>query len=297
MCPLRTSLDLRTLSEQELAVRAFFDRYAEHYERSWDLKAHGLHVGIFASPADAPSADSLETAYQRSRDHVVAMLQKVRPLTPQSRVLDVCCGTGATLSQVVEEFGGVGVGVDISSAQIERAIRLRGLEDAKSHAKLRFREGSASRISEIIGDLPRFTHVFSQDGLLFVQDRARALAGIHVALQPGGALVISDFVPLTSAEEIDAAIRARVYDDVKWKGGVRYQQYIDLLDEAGFELVQAELRPLDMRMTYAALVPRTLALAKDGDETYAFLAKRYEGIVTAVDNHDLTWAWFVAIKR
>lgn len=297
MSHLQSSLVLQALCEQELAVRAFFDRYADHYERSWDLKAHGLHVGIFERPDEVLAADGLENAYQRSRDHVIGLLEKVRPLAVESRVLDVCCGTGATLSQIVETYRCCGAGVDISPVQIERAVQLRRPQSAPGPRQMLFREGSASTIEGIIGDLPPFTHVFSQDGFLFVHDRARAFEGIHSALQPGGALVISDFVPRISREEIDAAVRARVYDDVKWKEGVSLQSYLELLEGSGFEVVQAELRPLDMRMTYAALAPRTRAFAQDGDETYAFLAKRYEGIVTAIDNRALTWGWFVARKR
>ena len=133
--------------------------------------------------------------------------------------------------------------------------------------------------------------------MLFVEDREAALHSIHAALVPGGALVISDFVPRISPEELDAAIRARVYDDVKWSQGLRFQEYLDLLEGTGFEVVQAELRPSDMRATYAALAPRTLALAAGGDQVYSFLAKRYEGIVKAVDNRALTWGWFAARKR
>jgi SAM-dependent methyltransferase len=280
-----------------MAVREFFDRYAEYYERSWDLKAHGLHVGIFEHPNEARDTNGLEQAYQRTRDHVASLLEKVSPISSRSRVLDVCCGTGATLAQIVERRGCFGAGVDISPAQIERAVRLRIRESRSSPGELWFREGSASTIGEVIGDLAPFTHVFSQDGFLFVQDRTSAFADIHAALEPGGALVVSDFVPRISPEEIDAAVRARVYDDVKWKGGVRFQEYLDLLSGAGFDLVQVELRPLDMRTTYAALAPRTRALAQRVDEAYAFLADRYEGIVTAIDNQALTWGWFVARRR
>lgn len=287
----------KPLPEPEQAVRDFFDRYAEYYERSWDLKAHGLHVGIFEHPADPPEPGVLEDAYQRSRDHVAGLLAKVRPLSSASRVLDVCCGTGATLSQIVEGTGCSGVGVDISPAQIELAIHLR-LEDPSARRKeLTFLEGSASTINEITGDMEPFSHVFSQEGLLFVQDRRKALTGLYEALEPGGALVISDFVPRVSREEMAPETRARVYDDAKWKGGMSFQDYLNLLEDVGFELIQSELRPADMRATYAALAPRTRALAQGSDaDTYAFLAKRYDGIVSAVDSRQLTWGWFVARK-
>lgn len=278
-------------ADPEAAVREFFDRHAEYYERSWDTREHGLHVGIFDGPPAA--CGDLESAYQRSRDHVVELLERMRPLGHGARVLDVCCGTAATLSQIVRRHDCVGIGVDISAAQLERAARLRQTEGR--HGTLLLREGSASSLEAVVRDQAPLTHAFSQEGLLFAHDKPAALRGLFDLLDQAGVLVISDFVPLASKDEIDAAVRARVYDDVKWADGLRFQEYLDLLGDTGFALVQAELRPLDMRMTYDKLVPRTQAMADD-DATYAFLAKRYAGIVKAVDDGALSWAWFAARK-
>mgnify|MGYP003826352545 CR=1 FL=1 len=159
-----------------------------------------------------------------------------------------------------------------------------------------FRQGSASLIDDVVRDQAPFTHVFSQEGLLFAHDKHRAVKGMFDLLALGGALVISDFVPQASKEDIDAALRARVYEDVKWAGGLSFQQYLELLKETGFELVQAELRPLDMKRTYEMLIPRTEAMAADGGEIYSFLAKRYAGIVTAIRDGALSWGWLAARK-
>lgn len=299
--PLLNSSGLRTvpsdtLGEIEAPVKAFFDRHAEYYEQSWDTREHGLHVGIFDGPVVAQADGDLESAYQRSRDHVVQLLERMYPLGHSSRVLDVCCGTAATLSQIARLYDCVGVGVDISEVQLERAARLRTQDGEGKCGRLLFRQGSASVIESVVGDQAPFTHVISQEGLLFAHDKCAAVRGIFDLLVPGGALVISDFVPQASREEIDAALRARVYEDVKWAEGLTFVQYLDLIRKAGFQLVQAELRPLDMRTTYEKLIPRTQALA-DGDATYQFLARRYAGIVQAVDDGALSWAWFAARKR
>lgn len=283
----------------EAPVRAFFDQYADYYERSWDMREHGLSVGMFENyaEADAEPGQDLEDAYQRSREHVVDLLQRIRPLGANSRVLDVCCGTGATLSQIAERYACMGLGVDISSAQIRHAKRLRNQCGKGGCGQLVFKEGSASMISAVAGDTAPFTHVFSQEGLLFAHDKRGAMQGICDLLEVGGALVISDFVPQMSKQELDASLRARVYEDVKWAAGLSFGQYLALINRSGFEVVQAELRPVDMRMTYQELVPRTRALAAAGDETYAFLARRYAGIVRAVDDGALSWGWFAARKR
>lgn len=285
--------------EFEAPVKAFFDRHAEHYERSWDRREHGLHIGIFDGSEDAEvsGADALESGYQRSRDHVIELLHRMRRLGTDARVLDVCCGTGATLSQIAHSYDCVCVGVDISGVQIGRAVRLRSHHGQGKRGRVLFREGSGSLIENVAHDQAPFTHVLSQEGLLFVHDKRSAMRGICNLLTPGGALVISDFVPQVSREEIDSSLRARVYDDVKWAGGLTFQQYLEVLNETGFQLIQAELRPLDMRTTYAQLIPRTQTMADGGDATYAFLARRYAGIVKAVDDGALSWGWFAARKR
>ena len=255
-----------TTEEREAAIKVFFNRYADYYERSWDTREHGLHVGIFDRYATSDDCSGLEAAYQRSRDHVAALLEQISPLGPHARILDVCCGTGATLAQVVDHHDCLGVGVDISEAQLRHADRLRLHGEKKLRGRLSFREGSASLVGQVVGDLAPFTHVLSQDGLLFAYDKRESLREIHDLLVPNGALVISDFVPQVSKAEIDAALRARVYEDVKWAEGLAFQEYQTLLRETGFELVQAELRPFDMRTTYEKLASRTQAMAADGDQ-------------------------------
>lgn len=287
------------IDDIEAPVKAFFDQYADYYECSWDMREHGLSVGMFENyaEANAEQAQDLEDAYQRSREHVVGLLKRIRSIGASSRVLDVCCGTGATLSQIAERYSCMGLGVDISDAQISHAKRLRNQSDKGGLGQLAFKQGSASLIGTVAGNKAPFTHVFSQEGLLFAHDKQGALQGICDLLEQGGALVISDFVPQMSKQELDASLRARVYEDVKWAAGLTFEQYLALLNQSGFEVVQAELRPVDMRMTYQELVPRTNALAAAGDETYSFLARRYAGIVRAVDDGALSWGWFAARKR
>ena len=90
----------------EALVMTFFDRHANYYVHSWDRREHGLHVGIFDGSEDAEGSDgdALESGYQRSRDHVIELLRRMRPLGADARVLDVCCGTGATLSQIAHSY-------------------------------------------------------------------------------------------------------------------------------------------------------------------------------------------------
>lgn len=285
------------IAQTEAPVREFFDAYAIHYERTWDLAHFGLNVGIFTSLDVVPDGEqTLEAAFLRSRGHVAELLSRSTPLGVDSRVLDVCCGSGATLEHLAKSFGCSGVGIDISATQIEAARRLRTSSTDPAAVRLRFLQGSASCLADVVATLPRFTHVVSQDGLLFAHDKTSAIKGIYDVLAPGGTAVISDFVPRMPSNRVDGGVRSRVYDDVKWRKGLRFEEYIRLLERTGFTLAQAELRPADMRATYALLAERLGATPDTDGGVYSFLRARYEGVVSAIDAKALTWGWFSVVK-
>jgi SAM-dependent methyltransferase len=108
-------------------------------------------------------------------------LDRLAPL-PGERILDVGCGSGATLSELAGRVGDSGevVGIDISRPLLERArVRVGGapnvqltLADASNHAF----DG-------------RFDAVFSRLGVMFFADPVSAFQNLRRALVPGGRLV------------------------------------------------------------------------------------------------------------
>ncbi len=111
-------------------------------------------------------------------------------LEPGARVLDVCCGAGASAIPAAEAVGPGGsvVGVDL-------AENLLGLARKKAAArKLRnvtFRRGDLLAL----GVGPEFDAVVCVFGIFFVPDMAAAARSLRGAVRPGGRLAITTWGP------------------------------------------------------------------------------------------------------
>ena len=125
-----------------------------------------------------------------------------------AKVLDVACGTGIASREAMTRVGAGGhvTGLDPAPGMIAAAKEIAPDMD--------WRLGAAE-------DLPfndgTFDHVVSQFGIMFFQDRAKAMAEMHRVLKPGGTLalaawhgldqnpVYADIVQLMCTEVSDAA--------------------------------------------------------------------------------------------
>ena len=110
-------------------------------------------------------------------------------LRPGARVLDLCCGTGASALPAAEAVGpsGMVVGVDITEALLERA---RAKAAAAGLHNVRF-EGAAVEGLEF--PAASFDAVISVFGLFFVDDMAGLLSRAWSWLAPGGVLAITSW--------------------------------------------------------------------------------------------------------
>ena len=95
------------------------------------------------------------------------------------RVLDVACGTGV-LAREAERRGAGVVGLDRNAGMLAVARRLA--------PKVVWREGMAEKIPFDDGS---FDAVGCQFGLMFFEDRVKALAEMMRVLKPGGRLVVA----------------------------------------------------------------------------------------------------------
>lgn len=101
---------------------------------------------------------------------------------PGQRVLDVACGTGALTQALCDRVGAGGavVGLD-ANAQMLDVARRKGLP-------VEWREGRAETLP--FGDAT-FDAVASQFGLMFFEDRRKALREMMRVLRPGGRLAVA----------------------------------------------------------------------------------------------------------
>jgi arsenite methyltransferase len=136
---------------------------------------------------DAATAKALERAYHkrdmiRRRRHVRAALAAA----PGERILDIGCGPGFYVRELLDEVGEAGsiVAVDASPDMLGLA-RHR----CEGHGNVTFREGNATALPVDDGD---FDAALCVQVMEYVPDAPAALAEIYRALRPGGRALIWD---------------------------------------------------------------------------------------------------------
>ncbi len=282
---------------QENATREKFNALKKYYDETWDEDSHTLHVGLFQT-----GHDSLTDAYANATTHLINRIHAVVPIDDKSILLDIGCGTGRTLIKICEAFGCSGVGIDLSDAQIlDAQARLVDLNSARTARGLteihvRFVQGSASELEEILKNDERFTHVISQDAIMLVANKQSLFENVYRFLAPDGVLAVTDFlseVPATNMPESDQRL---VYSLVNWAGELSEDAYLKILNAVGFAGVTVERHDADMLRTYQMLVDKMQPYTNREDAMYKDLQSRYQHIVDAVKRGKMGWGLFIAQK-
>jgi arsenite methyltransferase len=157
---------------------------------------------------DQRVAEQLEVVY-RSRDvrRRRGLVREALEPSPGDRILDVGCGPGYYVAELLEIVGAQGavVGVDASADMLAIAERR-----CEGHDNAAFHRADATALP--VADAA-FDAAFSVQVLEYVEDATAALAEIHRALRPGGRAVIWDVDWATlSIHSPDPARTARVLD-------------------------------------------------------------------------------------
>lgn len=157
-------------------------------------------AGVF--DRSASTYDTVIPFFARFANHLVG----VAALRPGERVLDLACGSGAVLTAAAAAVapGGHVVGVDVSTAMVERA----SLASAPDDVTIEARVGDAEALADADAS---FDAVLCGFGVFFFPDPATALREAKRVLAPGGRFVASTFTERTGTypwlEEVAAAIR------------------------------------------------------------------------------------------
>ena len=116
------------------------------------------------------------------------IIAKEIKLTPGSRILDVGCGTGALIQELISQSSSAHVeGVDANPGML--AIARQNLPSVSFH------EGAAESLPFGNSD---FDAVVSQFALMLFEDRERSLKEMWRVLKPGGQLVVAVFDEITN---------------------------------------------------------------------------------------------------
>jgi arsenite methyltransferase len=165
-------------------------------------------AGMAQMAFDERAAARLEKLYA-TRD-VLRRRRLVREAVaaaPGERVLDVGCGPGFYVRELLDEVtpGGSVVGVDASPDMLAVAARR-----CEGHGDVELRHGEATELPVARAD---FDAALSVQVLEYVPDATAALAEIHRALRPGGRVVVWDVDWSTvSWHSADAGRMARVLE-------------------------------------------------------------------------------------
>jgi arsenite methyltransferase len=228
---------------------------------------------------DEDTAQRLELAYQsRDAGRRRALVRKALAAQPGERVLDVGCGPGFYLADLLDDVGAEGsvVGVDSSPPMLAMAARR-----CEGRANVTLAEGEATSLP--VGDA-EFDAVLSVQVLEYVEDIPAALAEARRALRPGGRALIWD---------VDwATISLRTQDEA------RMRQVLDAWDEhlADPSLprrLTAELRAAgfaDPRMEGHAFVTNELIPDTYGGFVVPFIEQFVVDASTAPEDVARAWA-------
>jgi len=214
-------------------------------------------------------------------------------ITTGSRVVDFCAGLGGPARYFAHRFGADVTGVELTPARVADAIdltRLVGLEN-----RVRIAEGDvmAAPLPDASADA-----VISQEALLHVPDKARALGEAFRVLRRGGRIAFTDWVvhrPLTAD---DATILA---EGMAARNLQNVSGYRDALSAAGF----VEIVDEDLTLEWGPILEARFAMYRRlrdeaekagtpaGDDPFY---RSYERLVALVLGRSLGGARFSATK-
>jgi sarcosine/dimethylglycine N-methyltransferase len=175
-----------------------------------------------------------------------------------TRVADFCAGLGGPSRYFAHRYGADVTGIELTPARVKGAGELTrrvGLQD-----KVRILEGNVMQVPLADGSIDV---VVSQEALLHVPDKRRALAEAWRILKPGGRIAFTDWVahrPLSGAD------RALMWQGMAVTDLYDLPAYAGLVREAGFSIDTVE----DLTREWGGILTQRLAMyRKLREETQA----------------------------
>jgi sarcosine/dimethylglycine N-methyltransferase len=194
-----------------------------------------------------------------------------------TRVVDFCSGLGGPSRYFAHRYGADVIGIELTPARVKGAqqlTRLVGLQNS-----VRAVEGNVMQVPlpDTSADV-----VISQEALLHVPDKERALAEAYRILKPGGRIALTDWIAHRPLSDADRELMRQAMAVADLYG---LQTYADLIRRAGFSVNSVE----DLTADWGVILKQRLAMYRKLREeaqaagTPAGHDAFYEGYVRFVD--------------
>jgi ubiquinone/menaquinone biosynthesis C-methylase UbiE len=175
-------------------------------------------------------------------------LARLAELRRGQRIADFCAGLAGPARYYATRYGVDVTGIELTPARVKGAnelTRLVGLDD-----KVRVVEGNVMAVPLEDASVDA---VLSQEALLHVPDKAKALREAHRILKPGGRLAFTDWVAHEPLSEADAQL---MWQGMAATNLLNLADYEALLTRCGFTVVSSE----DLTAQWAAILKERLAM-------------------------------------
>jgi ubiquinone/menaquinone biosynthesis C-methylase UbiE len=156
-----------------------------------NMPGDAQHAQQRAASAYNAAADFYDASPLSFWDYFGRRTIELASLPSGSRVLDVCCGAGASALPAAEAVGPTGnvIGVDLAKNLLELA-RAKAIQ--RNLANIEFEVGDMLSMRFPVASFDAVVCVF---GIFFVPDMARAVSELWSRIRPGGKLAVTTWGP------------------------------------------------------------------------------------------------------
>lgn len=249
----------------------------EFYRNVWG--GEDIHIGLYRNED--------ENIGEASRRTVATMAQRLAPLEPTSRVIDLGAGFGGSARYLASNFGCRVTCVNVSEEQ--NALNREMNAEAGLSELIDVVHGS---FEEVPQPAETFDVAWSQDAILHSADRDAVLDEVQRLLKPEGEFIFTD--PMQS-EDCPPNVLQPILDRIHLETLGSIDFYRDSLAEREFEEV-ATIERLDDMRTHYARVGEELRENYDeicelsGNEYVENMLRGLDHWVDGADNGFLAWA-------